>query len=570
MLQIASGKLFTSPPVRQNDLRGVLHTNLHLSSEKAIETAGGRLLPTDVLSSHPGQLVYEFTELIEGPGSVAGALVSHTIKPYLRDFAAVVSLGFNVTCGIRAEDISRLLGQDLSVGTAFPARSFIPRVFDQEVVAGPDEVDRFVEFVGDLIALKRQSFLAAMRAIRTYVVGLHRLVDDLDLAYTLLVASIESLAQDFDDFQPQWENYEDAKRRKIDAALQAADEHTARDVRSALLEIEHVSLARRFREFSLAHVKKSYFRHETEGVHEPASRDDLEEALQQAYRMRSRYLHGLQEMPRLLGVNAIRWDTIRIDGKTLLTFQGITRLARHVILEFVARQPKVAKESYDYRLERDGIVQVQIDPKYWIGDTKSLQLSDGNKRLEGFLNQVSSYFRGVENATVTDLRPALLKAEKIFSSSSEKKRRPFLALYVLFNEFQSDDKRTPRFQKTKGQYAGELAKPSIEGMVVHLVLQIPPDWSISEYRRAYKAYFHQRNTKMGLRLPRTFEAGISLELAELYRAAGESGEARALLARATESYPGHKPLQDMEQSFDLERTIKWFEIVFPAATVADG
>ena len=43
---------------------------------------------------------------------------------------------------------------------------------------------------------------------------MHRLADDLELAYTLFVASIESLAQQFDAFQPGWDDYDEAKRRK--------------------------------------------------------------------------------------------------------------------------------------------------------------------------------------------------------------------------------------------------------------------------------------------------------------------------------------------------------------------
>ena len=569
MLQIASGKLFTQAPGRRNELRGVLHTNLVLLGDKPVETAAGRLLATSALSSNLGQLVYEFTELIEGPLAV-GSVVSHTIEPYLHDFAAVVSLGLNATCTVTPEDKSRLIGGQRSTKVGYPPRSFIPRVFDQQVWCKDEELDVFVKFVDNLIALERKSFLAAMRAIRTYVVGLHRLADDPELAYTLFVASIESLAQGFDEFQPEWDDYAEDKRRKIDAALADADENTSRRVREALLEVEKVSLARRFREFAIAHIRGSYFREETIGVQNPVSRPDLDEALRGAYRLRSRHIHNLHELPGLLAIGAIPGDTVREAGATQLTFQGIARLARHVIIEFVNRQPKVEKEEYDYSGERFGIIQAPLASQYWVGRTENLGLASGTKRLEGFLSQASACFSNDEGAELTDLRPVLSKTEQLFASSTEEERRPFLALYMLFNALMSDDQRMANLAEIEERYGAEIANPSIEGMLVHLILRTSPGWSLAEYQRIYDDYFRQRGTKRGLRIPRTLEAGIALELAEQYRLEGDIDRAQELLGSATEHYPGHEPLRDIEKDFAPECAIDWFGTIFPAKAMPDG
>ena len=50
----------------------------------------------------------------------------------------------------------------------------------------------------------------------------------------------------------------------------------------------------------------------------------------------------------------------RSEGEAFLTLQGLTRLARHVITEFIRRQPKVETEDYDYRYEQSGIVYVPL------------------------------------------------------------------------------------------------------------------------------------------------------------------------------------------------------------------
>lgn len=253
MLQIASGKLFTQSPARQNELRGIIHTNLHFLGMKPIETHAGRLVPSDIVAPLNGQMVYEFTEFME-QSPASGVLASHGIVPYIYDFSAIVSLALNATCTVDPEMASRLLGGKRGTKVHFPPQEFIPRIFDKQIWCQEKDSELLIEIANDLIGLQRKSFLASMRAIRTYVVGLHRIPDDLELAYVLLVASVESLAQNFDGFQPLWDDYNEAKKFRIDDALLNADEDTAEKVRTAILEVEQHSLARRFREFAMAHL----------------------------------------------------------------------------------------------------------------------------------------------------------------------------------------------------------------------------------------------------------------------------------------------------------------------------
>ena len=99
---------------------------------------------------------------------------------------------------------------------------------------------------------------------------------------------------------------------------------------------------------------------------------------------------------------------------------------------------------------------------------------------------------------------------------------------------------------------------------------ICPGWPVSEWRRVFDRYIAERGRKRRLLLPRVFEAGIALELAERYRVAGDMAGAREMLSRATEYHPGHKPLRDIEEGFDAERSINWFECIFPNAPNRDG
>ena len=569
MLQIASGKLFKRPPSRSNELRGVVHTNLQLPSENPIETAAGKLLPTS--TSRDKILIYELTEHIEEEEipSPSFQMVSYSIDPYLNDFAAIVSFALNVTCTPDPELTSRLTSGRPGPVVRIPPSKLIRRVFDDQVWCQDEDAAKLVNIVKDLIGLQRKSYLAAMRAIRTYVTGLHRLADDLELAYTLLVASIESLAQGFDGHRAKWTDYEETKRRTIDKALANADKEITKGVREAILNIEHVSLARRFRDFTLEHLQSSYFREEAVGLDNPVRRSELPGVLRESYILRSKYIHELKELPRVLSLGASYTETTRINRVTHLTFQGMTRLVRHVITEFIKRQPKVEKEVYDYRSELAVIVEVPVDPRYWVGNPKGLTSSSGQVYLEGFLEQIAKYCQKPDEI-FTDMRDVLTEVEKQFPNMTVNCRRPFLALYLIFNKLVPPNIQMKNFNKIQRRYDKEFDSPSVEAMLVYLVLgAIPNAWPLSEHDRVHNTYFHNQGKKNRLKVRRNLEAGLSLALAERYRTTGDAERALELVTYAVENYPGHAPLRELEQAFDPSEAIDWRDVVFPVGEATD-
>jgi hypothetical protein len=287
MLQINTGKLFTRGVGRTNRLRGVLYSNLCLRDEPIV-TAAGTLFGTNSLRENLS-LIYEIDERIEEEPVGPGVLASHGIEPYLLDFSAVASFGFDAVVSPEAALVERLLSEHPSLASYAPPRDFLKRTFNDRIMATPEDSADFVSLVRDLLVLDRRTFLAAMRAIRTYVAGIHRLLDDLGVAYTLMVSAIESLAQEFDGYQSSWDDVDERKRKPVDAALSHASARTGERVRDAILSAEHVLLSRRYRAFVNAHVNKNYFRNLSIESSRPVAAYELDEALRGAYGLRSRY-----------------------------------------------------------------------------------------------------------------------------------------------------------------------------------------------------------------------------------------------------------------------------------------
>ena len=561
MLQIASGKLFTQAPSRRNLLRGILNTNALFICEDAIETAAGRLLPASTLSAGRSHVVYEITECIEY-GIGAGRIVSHTIAPYIQDFATIMTVGMNVMCTASYDELRRLTKGQSDAKNPFFARTVVPRVFDESIVIRQDDIGEFVTFVQDLIDLKRECFLVAMRAMRTFSIAMHRLNDDIEVAYTLLVASIESLAQSQDYGVANWEDYEERYREMIDGALATVSFEVARKVRNVLLEKEKLAAGRRFRDFVKSNLDRSFFREEAIGNVNPISHLDLDAVLRQAYAARSGYMHHLSELPSILRINSQFGETTQIEGKTHLTVTGLARIARHLILRYIITRPKQKEEPYDYREELHGVINVNLAPEYWVGDAQNLKISTGNKRLAGFLTQLSSCFYNEEGAKITDLREVLQSIEVELSRADESKRRPFITLHTLYNRFVPEEYKVKTIGSVYEQYADDLNGPSIEGLLVHSINGTTPDWDEVDYDGILGSYYKQSRRKNGLRIPREFEAMMFLVAAEKFRRNGSLDKARATISKAVESHPGRRSLIILEDSFRSDIPIEWFNVIY--------
>lgn len=566
MLQIATGKLFTRPAGRENRLRGILYTNAIFAREDAIETTAGRLLPSSSYSIRPTVLVYELTEHMEGEEQGPGVLVSSTVDPYLQDYAVVASFALNCVCTPDVDLARRLTTGQRGLATRVAPQTLVRRFFDGEIWCKPDELKFLEEFLAKLIGLPRRTFLGVMRALRTYVNGMHRIADDLELAYTLLVASVESLAQEFDGHESDWDSFDESKRKAVDEALAGADEVIAQRVREALLRVEHVALARRFREFAVAHTPPTYFRQASDTADGPLlGRSDLAEVLGTAYQSRSKYVHQLRRLPDAVTLGHGHGETAIEDRTTHLTLQGLSRLMRSVIIEFAMRQPTVLHEPYNYHLERSGVVQVRMAPQYWVGRAEGDISKAGRDKLEGFLEQLASCLLREPDAVVTDLRPVLAVACEVVPRLEKRLRLPYLALHALFNMHVAKQNLAAMPSAIEALIQEELGEPSSEALIAHALAGQTVQWPLEVHREALKTYLRRRAAANGLRFPRLFEAAIALDLAERLRCAGDMEGCRRVVALAVENNPGHTRLLEGERNLMPAVQISWRDVMLPSA-----
>ncbi|MBW8880216.1 MAG: hypothetical protein JF615_01980 [Asticcacaulis sp.] len=564
MLQIATGKFFKHGVGQENHLRGVLYTNYRAQfDETGLETAAGRLTPSSNLSGLRS-LIYEVTERYES-SPTQGALVSLGAEPFLKDMAVIVSFCLDLTCTPDPDLARRLLGDaPLAPNAHGRPKQYVSRPFETEIAARPGEAEQLQAFIGDLIALDRKHYQGALRAIRTYVGGLQRLGDDVDLAYTLLVASVESLTQGFDGHHASWGDFSADKRERIDQALEDAPAAVADKVRSALLEIEHVALARRFKAYALQTLKPAYFREDAHQRIRPIGRADLAGALELAYVVRSKYVHELKAIPKPIIYVHDHGEWTRVGKTIALTVQGLARLARTLILQFVQDAPKLATEDYAYSLDLPGVVEIELAPQYWVWRHESFETSHARMKLGGVLDLHASLLLKEDGAALVDIFELLRKYQTLIPDAPPAHRLPMLALYYLFNASLADSQRLEGWLAFVKGYEDILDAPSLESLSIHVALKNIFTWSASVLAKIREQYFRTRYRDNGLQLPWLFEAALDLVLAEAYRCEGDEDRARAMIAQARENHPTMQRLVAFETELTTPlQPIDWRLVLLP-------
>ncbi|WP_172979394.1 hypothetical protein [Pseudomonas kitaguniensis] len=119
------------------------------------------------------------------------------------------------------------------------------------------------------------------------------------------------------------------------------DHDSAQAVKDAVLDVIHPRLSYRFGQFILAHLPADYFTVQADAQKHPIGRRDLEAALQNLYGVRSGYVHTLKHLTKEFLHFASHRETCEDDDKLTFTFQGLFRLTRAVIIEYVRKAEKV-------------------------------------------------------------------------------------------------------------------------------------------------------------------------------------------------------------------------------------
>ncbi|WP_426763063.1 hypothetical protein ACP3TD_11610 [Pseudarthrobacter sp. 1G09] len=467
------------------------------------------------------------------------------------DVAYVVSFALNVVVTGSAETAGRVIGRPGGRGGPGSPEHLLRRTFDPSRFVTDKELEDVRRFCSQLLNLQRSSFEAAMRAVRRIVDASMLVADDPTLAYTLYVAALESLSGEGSPMSQSWDEYDGRKRKVIDTACSGLEPRVVERIREAVLQVDQYSIRRRFLGFINDHVAPSFYREEARGTLRPIRSAQLTKALDFAYQVRSRSMHSLRTLAPELWSIADCEDTIWHDDRPVLTLEGLNRLSRHVIRQYVRRAPTGVDEDFKsrYRASLPGQVQMRLAPQLWVGSANSFSAAQGPAIFNALVEMVIATRRGEKNSIVDMARP-LERIEHLLSGEAKQVSRiPLIATYVLWNTVVPERYRRPKAVRYLERYSSDLDSPSVAAYVVGLLTGNEPPWSTEQLRTLVddrEAELARAGAKLQ-ELPERVDAAMRLGVAYRLWTEDDRGLALDNLARAVELLPGDEYLLAVEE-----------------------
>lgn len=516
MLQIISGKFFKSDNRYVHEAKGITYSNY--SWIQPIKTCVATLEPVDVYMSVSSYVINYINQIEK---EKVDGLVRTGDSKIVQQFQLLCMFGLKAFFDIDRNNVQiNCREKPRSSSDYYLPSRFVRRFFDSQINGKMNEIETFIKFVDKVIGLPREKYLAVINCLNNFSHALQILNYNLDLAYSMLVYSLESLSQSFGDFESTWDDYNPKIKDKLDSCFSKIQPSLASEIRKILLESSNIQLQQRFVDFIANHISDSFFIGEAVDIKNALRKSELKRALRNAYTMRSGYAHQLKPIQEQLKISQIAdEDVFHWDNEPYLTFGGLTRLAYHVINHFIQKQEYLESEDYDWTKTLPGIVTVQMAPQYWIWKDEGFTASQATKKYSGFLSHLQEVT--LSNGSLVDLRKLLEKYESLIPAAKKEEKISMLATYYLYNFRVAQNGRRPNYEEFLKQYEDVFNECCIEMMVVYLLSNQRWPWNVDNCVSHYNEYKENRFSKNALSIPISIELSLVVEIANMYLRSGE-------------------------------------------------
>ncbi|AFZ58045.1 hypothetical protein H6G54_16035 [Anabaena cylindrica FACHB-243] len=557
MLQVISGKFFTKPNRFTHDAKAVTYSNFSYS--QPIKTCIATLEPADIFHESAVPYIINYTNQIEydeiRPGVISRIGDPEIVQQFqllcifgLRAFFHTDKRNVEINCRERRKNS----------GDYYLPSKFVKRFFDTSIRGNEIDISTFVQFVDKVIGLPRKEYTAVIRFLGNFSDALQILNYNLDLAYSMLVYSLESLSQNFDDFEATWDDYDQKIKNNLDKQLLIIDQDVATEIREILLKSSHLKLQQRFIKFITNNISDTYYLDEaldtTITTTRPIRPSEIEIALKNAYSMRSKYAHQLIPiLNQLKSPQLAEGDVFPWQNSPYLTFNGLTRLAYHVINNFVQKQPYLETEEYDWNgdihnIVPTAIVQMKMAAQYWIWNSLGFSPDQVFDRFSGFLSHFIEAILDSKNTDLIDLHELLELYETSIANAKRQQKIAMLSMYLIYNQSLIPELQMKNHVTFIKKHIDILNECCIETMLVNILCGKQWNWDIHDCVFQYSnKYIKRKFTENALNLPFILELCVIFEIANSYLRIGSKDEYYKWMQTALLESCGNQSLQSYIQ-----------------------
>lgn len=540
MLQIISGKFYKSEDRYSSECKGILYSNF--SWNTPIKTCVATIEPVEIYGT-VSSYVINYVNQMEKESNFRGvALVKVGDYEIIKQFRLLCSFGLRAYFDIEKSNVQHICRKekDHNRDDILPS-IFVRRFLDSGIMGTQEEIDKFIEFVNKVIGLKRDTYKTILKCLSAFEASLRVLDQDFNLAYSIMIYALETLSQNFDEFVPSWNDYEQNQRIKLEKCFEDMNDAKVDEIRSIHINDAHLKLTKRFVEFIMKYIKNEFYCEEAKKIPIAIKRTDVEKLLINSYNVRSRYVHTLKPLLKQISIPDIaQGDVFCWNNEPFLTFAGISRLTHHVIYNFIMGQPTYDKEDYNWYDDLPGMVTFNVAPQYWIWKHEDVRQEHATGKLEGLLSQLVS-----EDHKMTDIRELLKKYEGLIPNAQEKYKIQMLATYYLYNSLISEEYKLDNYFEFSKKYEEFFDICCIENMVVCVFMGEEWPWKPEISEEVVNIYLKRRYKKNNLKLPNKIELAVFVSIANLYGKLGLLVKQRYWLEITLLDCPGQEELQNL-------------------------
>lgn len=534
MLQIISGKFFSSNDLEINHGKGVLFSNVGWVCK--IKTVVGDLEPI-ITQDRVATYVFNYVNRIERDGFLARIGDSEILE----QFKIICSFAFNAYFSRTREHVLSICNQNRSAESngILPAE-VLPDVvkFNRRLTLA--ETEFLINLVEEIIGLERNNYQKIISSIRTVQNSIEVLNYNFEMAYSLLVYCLESLAGTIGNIRAVWNDIDQKIRHQLGSVFKDISSSNVSEIKRILVESQHPKAQQSFITFIENNIDESFFTSGTINIQNPIPFSQLKQSLLNAYNIRSRFVHGLDSVPMQLKITQMsKMDSLIVFGQPYLTFSGMFRLVRHVIINVIHKLPKVKHEKYNWRSNLPGVLHAELSPEFWIWQHENFTAEQTLPRLNAFIEQL-------QIGKINDLTNLMNKVLEIYPTSQKKYKQFLYYFFILYNFSVIKEQRIPNWEKFYDNHFVEHFKDlSIFSMLLECFSLGCNKVSIYHKIKCYINYSRSKykQNRSSLVLPSGFEALILCNIANSARDMWTSSEYCWCLNTAISELPSYPKIQ---------------------------
>lgn len=424
MLQIISGKFYGDSPRFNNTTSAILYSNAEIKEENDIWRV--KITPCASSSTKLNKYEIDFINQLEKTAGLSFLNIGSETVIY--QFKNILTFYLDCIFEENEHDADSLCANRETLVTRTPS-NYLRYGYNEIKPISREELKGCDEFVSGMIGLSRYDYLKIIGCINVYCLSIRLLKYDPNLAYSMLVFALETLSK-YNEYELTWEDY--SKNTNIDKILKGVDDSKAELIRKELVSDAELKLGARFVKFAVENIQENYYTDKAVGF--KIQYDDVEEALVNSYKIRSKYAHVLEtimDQSVFSDVSKVSDYFIR-KHSPFFTYSGLMRLTRHIIINFVRVREKFSSEQINWINNLPGAFEASLGPSFWLSKIESRECKQAKIRYETFVNSLWDY-------EICDMKDVVKLYINQYRSVKEEYRRPIFALCLLWEDLINED-----------------------------------------------------------------------------------------------------------------------------------